>query len=93
MPERPGPGTLDKVKRRLRREQVVREQAASARYRQEEERHNRQQNSIPVDSNVGRDSSSNCVLIVLVVFCILLILCVLALCGAVLSLVKKENER
>ncbi len=44
MPERPGPWALDKVKRRLRREQVAREQragsrqqAASARYRQEEE--------------------------------------------------------
>jgi hypothetical protein len=91
--QRPGSWALDKVKRRLRRQQVVREQAASARYRQEEERHNRQQNPIPVDSNVGRHSTSNCVLIVLVVFCILLIPCVLALCGAVLSLVKKENER
>ncbi len=100
MPERPGPWALDRVKRRLRQDQVRREQAASARYRQQEERyrqqeerHNLQQNPIPVDRNVGRDSSSNYVLIVLVVFCILLTLLVLALCGTVLSLVKKENER
>ncbi len=36
MPERPGPWALDNVKRRLRQEQVVRERAASARYRQVE---------------------------------------------------------
>jgi hypothetical protein len=88
MPERPGPWALDNVKRRLRHEQVVRERAASARYRRAEERQNRQQNPIPV----VRDSLSSCVVIVLVVFCILLILCVVALCGAVLSLVKNEKE-
>jgi hypothetical protein len=36
-PSRPGPWTLDKVKKRLRAEQVQRETLASARYRLEED--------------------------------------------------------
>ncbi len=38
MTQRPGPWQLDKVKAKLRREQVERESAASARYRQEEDK-------------------------------------------------------
>jgi hypothetical protein len=38
MPSKSGPWQLDKVKRRLRQEQVAREEAASERYKQEEDR-------------------------------------------------------
>ncbi len=72
---------------------MAREQAASARYRKQEETLNFEQIPIPVESNVGNSSSSSCVLLVLVLYCFLLSLSVQALCGAVLSLVKKENER
>ncbi len=37
MPAKPGPWQLDRVKQRLRREQVAREEAANLRYRQEVE--------------------------------------------------------
>ena len=37
MPAKPGPWQLDRVKDRLRREQVAREEAASLRYRRQEE--------------------------------------------------------
>ncbi len=93
MPERPGPWAFDKVKRRLRQEQVARELAASARYRQQEQPLNNQQTPIQVESNVGRRSWSDCLLVVLVLFCFMLTLAVLALCGAVLSLLQKDNEK
>jgi hypothetical protein len=112
MPERSGPWALDKVKRRLRQEQVAREQAASARYRLLEQPPNLQENStlseryihqeqpayirertILVDSNAGRRSCSDCLLVVLVLFCFFLTLVALALSGVVFSLLQKENER
>jgi hypothetical protein len=42
-PKGNGPWALDKVKQRLRAEQVERERAAAARYRRQEERGNRQE--------------------------------------------------
>jgi hypothetical protein len=45
MPSKSGPWLLDRVKRRLRQEQVVREEAASERYKQQEEREKVQQNT------------------------------------------------
>jgi hypothetical protein len=91
MPDRPGPWTLNKVERRLRQEQVAREQAASARYRQQEQPLNNQQTPILVESNVGRSSRSDCLLVALVLFCFILILAILALCGAVLSLLRERE--
>jgi hypothetical protein len=78
MPERPGPWALANVKRRLRYEQVTREQAASARYRQQEQPlNNQQQTPIQVESNGGRRSWSDCLLVdVLVLFCFILTLAV-----------------
>ena len=78
MPEKAGPWALDKVKTRLRREHVEREEAASERYRQQEAR--------PKEQTVGGTSGSNCVLVVLVLCCFLLSLVVVALCAVILSL-------
>ncbi len=71
-----GPWELNEVKTRLRREQVAREAAATARYRQAEERETDQ-------------GSSHCVLVIAVLSCLLLSLSVLVLAGVVLSLAKK----
>ena len=76
MTHRPGPWQLDRVKARLRQEQVEREQAASARYRQAE----------PKEKNT---SWTDCLLFCLIVRIILLILSVLLLSGVLLSFVKK----
>ena len=84
MPQRAGPWSLDKVKSRLRREQIEREEEASERYRRREAR--------ATEQSVGGESLSRCVLVVLVLCCVLLSLVVLDLCGVVLSLVKKDNE-
>ena len=75
---------MDKVKSRLRREQVEREEEASERYRRREARSKEQ--------TVGGISLSRCVLVVLVLCCVLLSLVVLGLCAVILSLVKKDNE-
>ncbi len=72
---------------------MAREQAASARYRQQEQPPNIRETPNRVESNVARSSWSDCGLVVLILSCFLLTLAVLALCGAVLSLLQKENER
>jgi hypothetical protein len=81
MSERPGPWQLDRVKARLRQEQVVRESAASARYRRKE------------DNNKPKTSYSDCIICGLVLCCVLLSLSVVFLCSVVLALSKKSNER
>ena len=79
----PGPWALDKVKKRLRAEQVQREKAASARYRLlEDKRRDEEGRSV---------SSSGChcsVLFVLTLCCLLLLLVVLLLCFVVLRIAK-----
>jgi hypothetical protein len=73
----PGPWALEKVKQRLRREQVEREEAASARYRRQE------------DKPKGNSSASQCsVLLVLTLSCLLLSLAVLLLSSVVLRIAK-----
>jgi hypothetical protein len=84
MPDRAGPWSLDKVKTRLRREQVEREKKASERFRRQEARSQEQ--------TVGGTSWSRCVLVVLVLCCVLMSLVVLGLCAVIFSLVKKDNE-
>jgi hypothetical protein len=84
MPEKAGPWALDKVKTRLRREQVEREEAASERYRQLEAKRKEQ--------TIFGTSWSNCVLIVLVLCCFLLLsLLFVALC-VIFFLLKKDND-
>ncbi len=77
MSERPGPWQLDRVKTRLRREQVEQESAASARYRPDEE------NKKP------KTSYSDCIVCGLVLCCVLLSLSVVFLSSVVLTLAKK----
>ena len=84
MPKKAGPWSLDKVKERLRQEQVEREKEASARYRQLEAKRAKEE-------TVGGTSLSRCVLVVLVLFSVVLFVVVLALCAVILTLVKKEN--
>jgi hypothetical protein len=76
---------LDKVKLRLRQEQVEREKAASARYRQQEARREKEE-------IVGGTTLSRCVLTVLVLCFVLLSVVVLVLCATIWSLVQKQNE-
>ena len=83
-----GPWALDEVKTRLRREQVAREVAATARYRQAEQRET-DQGSSTVTREDGRNSVSHCVLLIAVLSCLLLSLSVLVLAGVVLTLAKK----
>jgi hypothetical protein len=84
MGDKAGPWALQKVKTRLRREQVEREDAASARYRQLEAQRNEQ--------TIGGTSWSNCVLIVLVLCCFLLLLLLFVALFCILFLLKKDNE-
>ncbi len=89
MPKKPvGPWELNEVKTRLRREQVAREVAATARYRQAEQRETNQGSST-VTREDGRNSVSHCVLLIVVLSCLLLSLSVLVLAGVVLTLAKK----
>jgi hypothetical protein len=89
MPKKPvGPWALDEVKTRLRREQVAREVAATARYRQAEQRET-DQGSSTVTREDGRNSVSHCVLLIAVLSCLLLSVSVLVLAGVVLTLAKK----
>jgi hypothetical protein len=97
MPAQPGPWQLDKVKRRLRQEQVAREEAASQRYAQQEERgqvrrntnHDEQALSLQ-ERNLG---GCHCAVILLVsVLVFVLLLLVLVLCAVVYHLLKKGNE-
>jgi hypothetical protein len=80
----PGPWTLDKVKKRLRAEQVQRERIASAKYRRQEEKKEEQ------ETQIAKTNTTPCsVLLALTLCCLLLPLTVLVLCGVVLSLGKK----
>ncbi len=85
MPRVAGPWSLDKVKLRLRQEQVEREREASTRYRQQEARRAK-------EATVGGTTLSRCVLVVLVLCVVLLSVVVLALCATIWSLVQKQNE-
>jgi hypothetical protein len=98
MPSKSGPWQLDKVKRRLRQEQVAREEAASERYKQEEDREKVLQNTNQDEQrlslqerNVGVCHWAVILLVCVLVF--LLLVCVLALCAVLWHLVKKENEK
>jgi hypothetical protein len=53
MPSKSGPWQLDKVKRRLRQEQVAREAAASERYKRQEQRAKVQQNTKPDEQKLS----------------------------------------
>ncbi len=89
MPKKPvGPWELNEVKTRLRREQVAREVAATARYRQAEQRET-DQGSSTVTREDGRNSVSHCILLIAVLSCFLLSLSVLVLAGVVLTIAKK----
>jgi hypothetical protein len=88
MPVQAGPWQLDRVKQRLRREQVAREEAASFRYRQQEEAGKVKENT---NQEVGGNQRALILLVCLLVF--LLFVCVLALCAVVFALLKKNNER
>ncbi len=97
MPAKPGPWQLDKVKRRLRQEQVTREEAASERYAQQEERgqvrRNTNQDNQALSLQERNLGGCNCVVILLVYVAVfLLLVLVLALCAIVFHLVKKGNE-
>ncbi len=85
MPKKAGPWSLDKVKARLRQEQEEREVEASARYRQQEARRAKE------ETIVGT-SFSRCVLVVFVLCFLLLSVVIVALCGVIFSLLKRENE-
>jgi hypothetical protein len=80
MPVKPDSGQLNELKVRLRREQVERENAASERYRQTQ------------DKNKVTEKSSffNCLLCLLVVCCLFLSLSVLLLSTALL---KDRNKQ
>ena len=83
----PGVRALDKVKKRLRAEQLQREEAASARYRLQA---NRQQDK---DSNSSQSSGGQCsVLLVLSLCCLLLLLIVLVLCAVVVRLQSRGQQ-
>ena len=88
MPAKPGPWQLDRVKDRLRREQVARERAASLRYRRQEEEDKVKENT---NQEVWGNQRALILLVCLLVF--LLFVCVLALCAVVFILLKKDNDR
>jgi hypothetical protein len=88
MPTKAGPWQLDRVKDRLRREQVAREQAVSLRYRQQEEDGKVKENT---NQEFGGNQRAFIFLVCLLVF--LLFVCVLALCTVVFVLLKKDNDR
>ena len=79
----PGPWALDKVKKRLRAEQVQREEIASARYRLQED------NQKDKEAHSVNSSECHCsVLLVLALCCLLLSLAVLLLSSVVLRFAK-----
>ena len=83
LPNLPGPWTLDKVKNKLRAEQVQREKAAAARYRRQEEKKKDR------ETQIGKTSTQCSLLLVLTLCCLLLSLTVLVLSSVVLTLAKK----
>jgi hypothetical protein len=86
MPKKAGPWQLNDVKARLSAEQVVRERAASARYRVQEWIDLDEDNTTP--QNTGKTSWAHCIFLP-ALSCFLLSLSVAALAFAYLSLVKK----
>jgi hypothetical protein len=97
MPAKPGPWQLDKVKRRLRQEQVAREEAVSERYAQQEERGQVRRNTNQDDQALSLQERNlggcHYVVILLVsVLVFLLLVLVLVLCAFVFHLLKKGNE-
>jgi hypothetical protein len=97
MPAQRGPWQLDKVKRRLRQEQVEREAALSERYAQLEGRGQVRRNTNRDDQALSLQERNlggcRCVLILLVsVLVFLLLVLVLVLCAIIFHLVKKRNE-
>jgi hypothetical protein len=80
----PGPWALDKVKKRLRAEQVQREETASARYRRQEEKELHQEGQ-----TVKRSACQCSVLLVLTLCCFVLSLAILVLSSVVLRIVKE----
>jgi hypothetical protein len=80
MTERPGPWQLDRVKARLRRKQVARESAASARYRADE------------DNNKRKTDYSDCIVCGLVLCCVLLSLSVIFLFSVVFALTRNRMK-
>jgi hypothetical protein len=83
-PKGNGPWALDKVKQRLRAEQVQRESAAAARYRRQEERGEGQETQ-----STNTSSTPFSLLFLLTVVCLLLSLIVLVLSSLVVTLGKK----
>jgi hypothetical protein len=83
-PNRPGPWALDKVKKRLRAEQVQRERLASERYRQEENQGQEQE-----AKTIQTVSTQSPLLLFLGFACLLLLLLVLVLSSVVVALGKK----
>ena len=97
MPAQPGPWQLDKVKQKLRKEQIAREKAASERYVQLEERQkvrrNNNQDAQALSSPDRNLGGCHCAVILLVsVLVILVFVLVLVLCAVVHHLLKKGNE-
>jgi hypothetical protein len=98
MPAKPGPWQLDRVKRRLRQEQIAREEAASRRYAQQEERvkvrrnPNQDEQRLSLeDRNLGGCNWAVILLVCVLVFLLLVI--VLVLCAVVFHLLQKGNEK
>ncbi len=88
MPTKAGPWQLDRVKDRLQREQVTREEAASLRYiRQEED------GKVKENTNQEVWGNQRALILLVCLFVFLLFVCVLALCAAVFVLLKKDNDR
>ena len=83
-PNRPGPWALDKVKKRLRAEQVQRERLASERYRQAEDQGREQESK-----TIQTVSHHSPLLLFLGCACLLLLVLVLVLSSVVLALAKK----
>ena len=96
MPAKPGPWQLDRVKRRLRQEQIAREEAASERYRDQEERVKVRRNTNLDEQRLTLQERNlggcHCAVIVLVcVLVFLLLVIVLVLCAFIFHLLKKGN--
>ncbi len=97
MPVKPGPWQLDKVKRRLRQEQIAREEGASVRYAEQEERSKVRRNANQDEQRLSLQERNlgGCNWVVVVLVCVLvflLLLIVLVSCAVVLHLLKKGNE-
>jgi hypothetical protein len=97
MPAQPGPWQLDRVKQKLRKEQIAREKATSERYAQLEERQkvrrNKNQDGQALCSPDGNWGGCHCAVILLVsVLVFLVFVLVLVLCAVVHHLLKKGNE-